>query len=139
MRNTQLGTQIKTVPACVPTAGAVAGLTAVAVDGTGFGRCQFVLATGAIAATGTLDLKITQSATSGGSYTDITSAALVQVLTGGANKIYVIDVPVLAAKPFMKISGTVGTDTAANSIVAILYRGVNTPVDTAYATQYIVV
>lgn len=139
MRNTQLAPNIKVVPACVPSAGAVAGLTAVAVAATGYSRVMYVLQTGAIAATGTLDLKITESATSGGSYTDITSAALTQVTNAGASKVFVIDVPVNSAKPFQKISGAVGTDTAANSIVAILYRNVSTPIDTAYATQYVVV
>ena len=50
MRNTQLGDKVKIVNAVVPTAGAVAALTATVVDGTDFDRVEFVLSTGAAAA-----------------------------------------------------------------------------------------
>jgi hypothetical protein len=140
MRNTRIIPNVKMALACVPSAGAATTMTAVAVDGTGFNRCAFVVQTGAAAAGATLDLKITQSETTGGSYTDITSAALTQLAAAsGASKVFVIDVPVLSTKPFFKISGSVGTDTFANSVMAILYRNVETPIATTYATQYVVV
>jgi len=139
MRNTQLGDKVKIVNAVVPSAGAVAAMTAIAVDGSaGFDRVMFVLSTGAAAAGATLDLKITSSATSGGAYADVAGAAITQLAAAtGASKQFVIDMPVADAKPFFKVSGAVAVDTFANSTIAILYKGANYPVSTAYATQIV--
>lgn len=138
MRNTRLPEQIKIVNAVIPTAGAAAAITATVVDGTGFSRCAFVLSTGAAATGATIAYKIQSSATSGGSYADVTNAALTNLAAASdASKQFVIDMPVDPAKPFMKVVGTVGTDTFANSSVAILYRGNNYPVASTYATQLV--
>lgn len=137
MRNTQIADKISIVMAVVPTIGTPGTMTATAVDGSLFGRCAFVLTTGAATATGTLDLKIQSSATSGGSYADVTSAAIVQIVAAScANKQYMIDIPIDSAHPFMKCVCVTGTAAIVNSIVAILYRGVNPPA-TTYATQLI--
>lgn len=130
--------QVKVVPAVVPTAGAVAAITATVVDGTGYDRAMWVIATGAAAAGATIAAKIQSSATSGGSYADVSGAASAG-LTAAANasKIQVIDMPVNPAKAFMKVVGSVGTDTFANAAVCILYNGRSFPVDTAYATELV--
>ena len=134
----RLPERIKIVNAVVPTAGAVATMTAVAVNGTGYARVSFVLSTGAAATGATLDCKIQSCATSGGSYADVTSAALTQILAAsGASKQYVIDMPVNSAKPFMKVVAVVGTDTFANSCLAILYKGIDFPVASTYATELV--
>ncbi len=139
MRNTQLADKVKIVNAVVPTAGAVAALTATAVDGSGnYDRVMFVMSTGAAAAGATMTFKIQSSATSGGSYADVTSAALTNLAAAtGANKQFVIDMPIADAKPFFKVVGAVGTDTFANGTIAILYRGLNYPVDTSYAYEIV--
>lgn len=139
MRNTQLADKVKIVNAVVPTVGAVAAMTATVVDGSaGYDRVMFVLSTGAAAAGATIDFKIQSSATSGGVYADVASAALAQVTAAaGASKQFVIDMPVADAKPFFKVVGAVGVDTFANSAIAILYKGTNYPVSTAYATQIV--
>jgi hypothetical protein len=140
MRNMRMSTNFKVVPACVPSAGAVAAMTAVEVAGAGYDRAMFILSTGAVAATGVLNMKIQNSATSGGALADISGAAIAEISTATAgSKIYIIDVPVSTTRTFMKIVGAVTTDTAANGVVCILYRGVNYPVDTAYATQLVTV
>jgi hypothetical protein len=101
---------------------------------------MFILSTGAVAATGVLNVKIQNSATSGGALADITGAAIAEISTATAgSKVYVIDVPVSTTRPFMKITGAVTADTAANSIVCALYCGKDYPVDTAYATQLVTV
>jgi hypothetical protein len=140
MRNTRISDKIKIVAAVVPSAGAVAALTPVVVDGTGgFDRCMVVFQTGAAASGATFDAKLTESAASGGTYADITSAALTQVeAASGASKVYFIDVPLNSAKPYIKVSGAVGTDTFANSAVAILYRGDSYPV-ASWATEGVTV
>lgn len=127
----------KVVPAVIPSAGSVAALTPVEVDGRGWSRALFITATGAIAATGTLDVKIQKAATSGGALADCTGAALTQIVTAGASKVYGIDVTVDSAKPFMKVTGAVGTDTAANAIVCILYGGSGPRPNSAAASEVV--
>ncbi len=138
MRNTQLSTQIKIVNAVIPTAGSIGAQTATVVDTTGYDRVMFVLSTGAAATGATLAFKIQSSTTSGGSYADVSSAALTNLAAAsGASKQYVIDMPVQAAKNYLKVVSTVGADTFANGAIAILYRGISYPVSTAYATEIV--
>lgn len=139
MRNTQIADKFKIVNAVVPTVGAVAALTATVVDGTGYKRCQFVLSTGAAAAGATIAFKIQSSDATGGAYADVTSAAFASITAAaGASKQFVLDMPVDPAKPFMKVVGAVAVDTFANSCAAVLYRGINYPVATTYATQAVI-
>lgn len=138
MRLKDLPTNMKVVMAVAPTAGGTGALTATEVDGRGFDRVLFVLSTGAAGTGATLTPKIQSSATSSGSFADVTSAAFTQLTAAAAaSKQFVIDMPVNPARPFMNVVGTIGTQTMANSCVAILYRGGNYPVDTAYATQLV--
>lgn len=139
MRNTRLSDKVKAVLACVPSAGAATAMTAVEVNGTGYDRALYILQTGAQATGGTMTLKIQDSATSGGTFADLTDAALANLGASSGSKVYVLDVPVISTRPFQKIVGVIGTDTIANSIVCILYKGKNYPVATSYATQAIVV
>jgi len=138
MRNTRLPDKIKIVKTVIPTAGAAAGMTETEVNGTGYSRVMWVLFTGAAATGATIDFKIQSATSTGGSFADVTDAALTQILAAsGASKIYAIDMPVNPARPFMIPVGVVGTDTFANSAIAILYRGTNYPIDTAYATELV--
>lgn len=138
MRTTRLPDKIKVVQTVVPTAGAAAGMTETEVDGSGFSRVLWVVSTGASATGATIDFKIQYATATGGSFSDVTSAVLVQVLAAtGASKTFMIDMPVSPTKPFMIPVGVVGTDTFANSGIAILYRGTRYPIDTTYATQLI--
>lgn len=113
------------VPAVVPTAGAATTITATVVNGTGFDRACFIIATGAAAAGATLDAKVQESASSGGSYTDHgTATDITQLLAAsGASKVVAIDLKINPDMPFMKIVGAVGTDTFANGAVCVLYKG----------------
>ncbi len=128
----------KIVNSIVPTAGSTGTAAAVAIDCTGFDRVCHVITIGAAGGASTFDYRVQESATTGGSYTDITGAALTQVAAGGASKVYAIDVPVNAAKPFQKAVATVGTATFANAAVAVLYEGSGTYPKTA-AIQAIIV
>lgn len=139
MRNTRLLDKVKIVNAVVPTAGAVAALTATEVDGTGYSRVMWVLSTGAAAAGATLAFKIQSAAATGGSFADVTDADFTSLeAASGASKQYVLDMPVNPAKPFMKVVGAVGTDTFANSCIAILYKGTSYPVATTYAAEAVI-
>lgn len=141
MRNTRLGPMIKIKSAAVPTAGAATGITFTEVDCTGYDRALYVLHTGAAGTGATLAFKVEEAAATGmGTPADITSAASAG-LTAAANasKIHTYDIPVNPAKPFQMGVGTIGTQTLANSCLCILYKAARYPVDTAYATEAIVV
>lgn len=138
MRNNRLADKVKIVKTVVPSAGAAAGMTEIEVDGRGYSRVMWVLSTGAAATGATIDFKIQSATTTGGSMADVSGAALTQILAAsGASKVYAIDMPVNPAKPFMIPVGVVGTDTFANSAIAILYRGTSYPVDTTYCTELV--
>ena len=138
MRNTRLPENVKCVVANIPTATGTA-LASTVVDGTGYARATYILTTGTAGTGATLNMKITESATSGGSYADITAAALVEIADTGGSKTYLIDVPVNSAKPFQKTVLAAAVGTFAASCGAVLYRQVSSPVASTYATQLITV
>ena len=138
MARLPLPQKIKIVPAVIPSAGGVAAMTPVEVNGTGYDRVCWIITTGAAAAGATIAAKIQNSVATGGALADITSAASAG-LTAAANasKIQVIDHPINHARVFMKVTGAVGVDTFANSVVAILYNGRSFDVATTYATEFV--
>ena len=138
MRNTQLLDKVKVVNANIPTATGTT-LASTVVDGRGFDRCMFILTTGAAATDATLDMKITQSDLTGGTYDDRTNAALTQIadVTGEA-KVYAIDVKIDPTHPFLKTVLAAATDAYPCSCVAVLYGGVTFPVATTYAGQAVI-
>ncbi len=144
MRNTRLADKVKIMPVVVPSAGAAVGMTELEVDCTGYSRVMYVLFTGAAAAGATIAFKVGDAATSGGALVDITNAASAG-LTAAANasKVHVYDIAVNPARPFQTATGVVAVDTFANSIIAILYRPVNStiayPIATTYATELVTV
>ena len=132
---------VKTVKAIAPAIPSSTAFTATEVVATGgYDRIQFVISTGAIAATSTLSCKVQNSVTSGGTLADVASAALAALDSGDAGKIFVIDVPVSNTRPYYKLAGTAGVSTVALSAVANLYKGTKTgPPDSSFATQLVTV
>ena len=127
----------KIVPSIVPVV-SNAALTEAVIDCTGFDRVCHIIAVGAMATGATLDYKVTESAASNGANaTDVTGAALTQVLEAGKEKIYAIDVPVNPAKPYQIAVGVAATANVAVSAVAVLYEGSGTFPKTA-ATEAII-
>ena len=105
----------------VATAGAI---TATEIDCRGFDRVCHIINVGAIAAGGKLDYKVQEAAATGMSNaSDVTGAALTQILEAGKEKVYAIDVPVNPAKPFQKAVATAGTANVTSGAVAVLYEG----------------
>ncbi len=99
-------------------------ITESVIDCRGFDRVCHVINVGTMAATGTLDYQVQESATSGGTYADITGAALDQVLAAtGGSKVYAIDVPVNPAKPYQKAVAAHGTANVTSGAIAVLYEG----------------
>ena len=115
---------VKPAMAIVPVSKSAAAIAATAVDGNGYSRAAFLLLTGAFGTGAGISCAVTESATSGGSYTAHSPAAALTLITStGASKIYAIDVGINPDKPYMKLYGTAGTAAVLHGAVALLYRG----------------
>lgn len=116
-----------------------AALTETEIDCTGFDRICHIINVGAMTANGTFDYKVQEdSATGMASATDVTGAALVQVLAAaGGKKVYAIDMPVNPAKPFQIAVAACGVANVTVGAIAVLYEGSGTFPKTA-ATQAII-
>jgi len=116
----------KIVPSIVPVVSSSA-LTEVVIDCTGFDRVCHIIAVGEIATGGKLDYKVTESAASNGANaTDVTGAALTQVLEAGKENVYAIDIPVNPAKPYQLAVGVAAVANVNVGAVAVLYEGSGT-------------
>src|SRR5947209_12267700 len=92
-----------------PVSQGAATVTTGGVDMSKFERVMFVVMVGAVT-TGTVDAKLQESATSGGTYTDISGASITQITT--SNKIATLEIKATqlsAGKAFVRLSLTVGT------------------------------
>ena len=116
-----------------------AALTETEIDCTGFDRICHIINVGAMTAGGTFDYKVQEdSATGMATAADVTGAKLTQIAAAsGASKVYAIDMPVNAARPFQKAIAAAGTDVVVSGAIAILYEGSGTFPKTA-ATQAII-
>lgn len=81
-----------------------------------YGKCKFILNVSA-GGTGTLDVKLTDCATAGGSYADIVGATFTQVTTGAS--LQSIGVNVDACQGFIKAVATIGTGPTTFSLVGV--------------------
>src|SRR5690349_11661811 len=132
-------------PAVTMNAGsAPAPIVATKIDGTGFSRSRFTFKLGGAATTGSLStgLGVYQAATSGGTFTLITGASAAAVtsgvLSGGANNLVVIDVPIGSANPWLQLSGSMVSTGPAYSAIVELYGSITRP-PTSAENQVIVV
>lgn len=126
---------VKASAAHVGTAGT---MTATAVDGRGFDRACFVIQLGAATNTATLDAQITDCDTTSGSYTNTAGTAITQLDDTKGGTTLVIDIPVKAARPFMKTLIVTGTAAFVNSAICVLYRGTRASMAAQTAEQTIV-
>jgi hypothetical protein len=106
-------------------------IVATKVDGTGFSRARFVFNMNPAGTTGSLQtgLGVWKAATSGGTYAQVASAAAITsgVISGAAQPIVVIDVPIDSANPWLQMSGSFLNSGPAHGAVVELYKGVNRP------------
>lgn len=122
----KLSDRVKVVRAVAPAVVAIGAVTGIEIAALGFDRALFVFNLGACGAgAATLDLKVQESATSGGSFADHSPSNALAQITKAAGQAgqYTIDFAINPAKTFIKVVGTVGTDTFAVSGVCILYGG----------------
>ena len=79
----QLTDRATVAVALAPVSKTAGTTTSAAVDMTGFGGGALLVTAGVIASSGTVDCKITTSAATGGTYTDVTGAAITQMTQAG--------------------------------------------------------
>ena len=121
---TNLSYYVNPQTAVVPGTKSTGAITATVVDASGgFDRVLHVIELGSFGTSAGFDAEITESATSGGSYTLIASSGITAVTAADANKVVLIDVPVNNAKPFQKIRSTASTAAIGVSAVALCYSG----------------
>lgn len=113
------------------------------IDSTSYGRARFIFSfggTAGIGAVGAAAIKLWKAATSGATYTSISSAELAAITSGvlSAGAVAVIDVLTDAANPWLLVSGAVTSSNLHHSAVVELYSGINLP-PTSSANQVVTV
>jgi hypothetical protein len=94
-------------------------VTSAAVDLSGYQEAMIVLSCGTTASTGTLDVKVQSSATTGGTYADITGAVFTQVTPSNDDAVYVARIRVAPSKPFIKVVATAATAASIYGVEAV--------------------
>src|SRR5690349_19443969 len=126
----RLNDSIVAKQAVAVSAGVNAGLPIVGtkIDGTGFSRARFIfqLANSATTASLSTGLGVWQASTSGAAFALVAGASAAAVtsglISGAANPIVVIDVPIKSATPWLQLSGSINQTGAAHSAVVELYN-----------------
>jgi hypothetical protein len=119
-----LAAESKCMSAIAPSIGTIGTMTPIEVNCAGFDRVMYIATLGVAGAGGLFDMKVQDSATTGGALADITGAVLTQVTkAAGDSTCQVIDVKVNPAKLFHKLTVVTTTGAFPNSVTAVLYRG----------------
>ncbi len=111
---------------------ATATVTGSAVDTLGYNSAMAALEVGAVSGTTpTLDVKLQESDTSGGTYTDITGAAATQVTASNNSQVIRVEGLGTSRKRFIRAVGTIGgtTPSFALSVEILLGRAFKEPVN----------
>lgn len=116
--------------------------TSAALDTTGFKEALITLSVGAVSGTSpTLDVKVQSSATSGGTYADITGAVFGQKTSGGsitAPNVFVSRLQLDGQRPFLKVVATIAgtTPSFALAVDVKLAEAINEPVTQANTVAF---
>jgi len=109
-----------------PDSYSVSTVTGDEIDAQNFagGKAIFTVAVGDMAAGGTINMKVQDCATSGGSFADIVGAAIAEMTqAGGDNDTQqVLEVDIVAGRPFLKVIVTVGVDVSDVCVTGFLYN-----------------
>lgn len=98
----------------------VAAGTVKEIDTLGYEEIEFHLHAGTfVDSTGTVDLKVQGSTTTGGTFADVTNAAFVQVTVSNDAAIYILRVRTQPTRRFLKIVATHG-GTFTNAIYGVI-------------------
>lgn len=105
------------------------------IDASGFDRVCYFVSAGSGAAGATLDIQITESAGSAGTFTDITGGSIVQVTDSTDETTFTVDVPTNSAKPYQKAKRTSASAAMAFAVIAVPYGGNHTNPPTLEETE----
>jgi len=110
--------------AIAPSIGTIGTMTPIEVNCAGFDRVCYEAVLGVAGASGLFDMKVQDSATTGGGLVDLPNAVLVQVTKAlGDSTVQVIDCKVNPDRPFHKLVVVTTTGAFPNGVVAHLYNG----------------
>tara|TARA_R100001086_G_scaffold173598_1_gene95150 strand:+ start:130 stop:519 length:390 start_codon:yes stop_codon:yes gene_type:complete len=103
-RFNQLANRVKFNVALAPVSKSAGSTTSSAIDLTGYSKAALLVSVGVISSSGTVDCKVQSSATSGGSYADITGAAITQMTQAGGDSddTVQVDFEIPNGQPFVK-------------------------------------
>lgn len=120
-RFNQLSNRIGIATALAPVSKSAGTTTSSAIDMTGYSKGSLVVTVGVISSSGTVDCKVQASATSGGSYADITGAAITQMTEAGGDSgsTVQVDFDIPNGKPFVKTVLTNATAAAVQGVLII--------------------
>jgi hypothetical protein len=98
------------------------------IDMSKFRRIMFIVEVGSVGAAGTVDFKLQESKTSGGTYQDVTGTAITQVTTTG--KIVTVEIraeQLDAGYQFVRHNLVIGTNAVQVAVVALGGEAVEKP------------
>jgi hypothetical protein len=125
MYNEALSENLAVVATLDPVSQGAATVTSDEIDMKLHRRVLFILMTGLIAATGTLDCKIQAATTSGGTFVDLTGKAITQLTDADDNKQVLIEVTAeeVAAQGLRYVRASVTAATAASLMALVALAG----------------
>lgn len=119
----KLSQQLNVIGAYYPASIGASTVLTGAIDLAKHRRVLFLIITGVLGSSATVDFKITQAATSGGTYSDISGKAITQLVkASNDNNIALVEVAaeeLSAGKEFIKGSITVGTAASILCVIAL--------------------
>jgi hypothetical protein len=121
----KMGERLPVVEQYSPASIAASTVLTGAIDMKNLRRVLFIIQTGVLGASATVDFKITGSATSGGTYADVTGRSITQIVKAtGDNKIAILEVTAeqVGAQGWRFIKGSLTIGTAA-SVVGVIALG----------------
>ena len=123
-RFNQLSNRVTVNTALAPVSKSAGSTTSAAIDLTGYSGGSLLVSAGVIASSGTVDCKIQTSTATGGSYTDLTGAAITQMTEAGGDSgsSQLVDFKCPAGSPFVK---TVLVNATAAAIQGVYVIGDN--------------
>lgn len=127
----QVARDIKSVQSLKADNYGVATNNGVAVDAAGYDEAVIIFDAGTVGASGTVDVKVQESDTSGGTYTDITGASFAQVTATNDDAIYVGTIRLEGArKQFLRAVAVVGVAACDLGVSIHLAQGESKPAQT---------
>lgn len=132
MYTAKLSEQLAVVATIDPDAYTASTVLTDAIDMSKFRRVMFIVMAGELGASATVDFKVTECATSGGSYTDLSGKSITQLTQAGSDDDKQVIVEVAAAemgsgKRYLKGSLTIGTATSDAGVIALASVGRHKP------------